>query len=110
MVVHERLIAFRSVLRYAILIVMHIVIHPHARKHGLSDEQIIAAYETGSWARRVRWRDVEADPPRWATIGFDAQARQIELVVVAGMGDENIIIHANYLTKGFLNEIERSGR
>lgn len=97
-------------MRHGILAVMRIVIHSHARKHGLTDEQILAAYETGADGRRIRRRDAGADPPRWAMIGFDRQARQIEIIAVSGVGESIIIIHANYLTKGFLKEIERSGR
>jgi hypothetical protein len=89
---------------------MRIVIHPHARIHGIDDEQILTAYETGSGGRRMRRRDAGADPPRWALIGFDENARQIELAVVRGTGDSVIIIHADYLTRGFFNEIERSRR
>ena len=92
------------------LSVMRIIIHPHARKHGLTDEQIFAAYETGNSGRRIRRRDQGADPPRWAMIGFDRQIRRIELVVIQGVEESVIIIHANYLTKGFLNEIERSNQ
>ena len=98
------------VLHHAILIAMRIVIHSHARIRGLGDKQILAAYETGSKGRRIRRRDAGADPPRWAMIGFDQQARQIELVAVQGVGDSVIVIHANYLTKGFLTQIERSGK
>ena len=41
-------------------------------------------------------------------IGFDGQARQIELVAVQGSDESVIIIHANYLTQGLCTEIERS--
>ena len=79
---------------------MRIVIHPHAHVHGLSDQQILAAYQIGSNVRRIRRRDAGADPPHWAMIGFDGQARQIELVAVQGSDESVIIIHANYLTQG----------
>jgi hypothetical protein len=81
--------------------VMRIVIHKHAFKHGLSREQIVAAFESGGNAAFVRQRDKGADPPRWAVIGFDHQARQVELLVIKALDGCVIIIHANYLTKGF---------
>lgn len=89
---------------------MRIVIHKHAFKHGLTEEQIMAAYESGGDAAFVRKRDEGADPPRWAVIGFDHQARQIELLVVKALDGCAVIIHANWLTKGFLNEVRRSRR
>ena len=89
---------------------MRIVIHKHAFKHGLTEEQIMAAYESGGDAAFVRRRDEGADPPRWAVIGFDHQARQIELLVVKALDGCAVIIHANWLTKGFLNEVRRSRR
>ena len=88
--------------------VMRIVIHKHAFKHGLTKEQIMAAYESGGNAAFVRQCDKDAEPSRWAVIGFDHQARQIELLVVKMLDGRVIIIHANYLTKGFLNEVRRS--
>lgn len=89
---------------------MRIIIHRHAFKHGLTEEQIMAAYESGGDAAFVRQRDKDADPPRWAVIGFDHQARQIELLVVKAMDGCAVIIHANWLTKGFLDEVRRSRR
>ena len=90
--------------------VMRIVIHKHAFKHGLSREQIVAAFESGGDAAFVRKRDEGADPPRWAVIGFDHQARQVELLVVKALDGCAVIIHANWLTKGFLDEVRRSRR
>lgn len=87
---------------------VRIVIHPHALVHGLSAEQIRSAYETGSGGAVIRYRDREAEPPRWATIGFDAEGRSIELVFVRLDDFTPLVIHANYLTKGFRDEVRRS--
>ncbi|RFT42913.1 toxin-antitoxin system toxin subunit [Bifidobacteriaceae bacterium N170] len=46
-----------------------------------------------------------AEPPRWATIGFDGDGNEIELVFVTLENNAILIIHANRLTKGFLQEI-----
>lgn len=87
---------------------VRIVIHPHARTHGLSAEQIRSAFETGSNGAVIRYRDRDREPPRWATIGFDAEGRSIELVFVRLDDHTPLIIHANLLTKGFRDEIRRS--
>ena len=89
---------------------MRIVIHPHAQEHGLSEEQIRSAYETGMGGAVIRSRDEDSEPQRWATIGFDAQARGIELVFVRLEGDAVLVFHANYATKQFMNEIRRAER
>ncbi|PJM75958.1 toxin-antitoxin system toxin subunit [Bifidobacterium simiarum] len=56
----------------------------------------------------MRYRDRDTEPPRWATIGFDAEGRGIELVFVRLDDYTPLIIHANYLTKGFRDEVRRS--
>jgi len=87
---------------------MRVIIHPHARDHGLRDEQIVSAYETGYSSALVSHRDKDSEPVRWATIGFDAEAREIELVFVSLAGQAVLVIHANYATTAFKNEIRRA--
>ncbi|WP_283957246.1 hypothetical protein [Mobiluncus mulieris] len=43
---------------------MLIRIRPHAYKHGLSNDQILAAYESGLPTIRVRERDRDTEPQR----------------------------------------------
>lgn len=89
---------------YEGVVTVKIHIADHAFKHGLVTEQIIAAYSTGSATARIRSRDGKADPPRWATIGFDNQARAIEIIFVkTSIGV--LIFYANYLTKAFKKEL-----
>lgn len=83
---------------------MKITIHDHAFKHGLTAEQIISAYETGSDTGIIRSRDKDSEPPRIATIGFDCEGRMIEIVFVKTDAERVLIFHANYLTKGFRKE------
>lgn len=87
---------------------MRIGIHRQALVRGLTEAQILAAFETGSSTARIRRRDREADPPRWGVIGFDGQARAIQLVVVALLGGDQLVIPANYLTPGFEQEMKRA--
>lgn len=89
------------------LVCVRIVIHPHARVHGLSADQIRAAFETGSDGALIRSRDRDREPVRWATIGFDGEGRAIELVFVRLEDRTPLVVHANYLTKGFRDEIRR---
>ncbi|MBT1162592.1 MULTISPECIES: hypothetical protein [Bifidobacterium] len=80
-------------------------IHPHAlTAHGLTSAQIESAFVTRIGPARIRARDHDADPPRWAAVGFDQQRRAIELVYVKTADKAPLIIHANYLTKGFFKE------
>jgi hypothetical protein len=76
----------------------------------LSDGQIVSAYETGSGGAVVRRRDVDAEPPRWATVGFDQAGREVELVFVKLMESAVLVFHANWATKEFKKEIGRSYR
>ena len=86
---------------------MRIIIHGHAREHGLTDEQIVSAYETGHTGAVIREADTKKER-RWAMIGFDNQAREIELVFVWLPGETVLIFHANYATKAFKDEIRRA--
>lgn len=87
---------------------IEVLIHPHARKHGLTDEQILAAYDSGKSGALMR-KD-ESEPPRWATIGFDKQARPVELLFVRCDSARVLVIHADYATKAFQKELRRGRR
>ena len=50
----------------------------------------------------MRWGDEDVEPVRWATIGFDGAGRVIEVVFVRGADGSVLVIHADWLTKGFL--------
>ncbi|NMM93651.1 hypothetical protein [Bifidobacterium oedipodis] len=84
-----------------------ITIHPHAYKHGLTAEQIHSAYETGWRGAVIRWTDRDSDPPRKATIGFDAQLRCIELLYVELQDGRILVFHADYATKAFRKQIRK---
>ncbi|MBT1170518.1 hypothetical protein [Bifidobacterium sp. SO4] len=95
--------------RYDNEIQLNIEIHPHAlQAHHLTREQIESAFDTRLGPARIRWRDHATDPQRWAVIGFDQHRRPIELVYVKTADSEPLVIHANYLTKGFFTEWSRA--
>lgn len=87
---------------------MRVIIHAHAFQHGLSEEQVRVAFDTGSSEARIRRRDAESDPPRWGVVGFDNEARPVELVAVDVMGGDVLIIHARYLSRGFADEMRKA--
>ncbi|MGL4832160.1 MAG: hypothetical protein ACRCWS_06270 [Propionibacteriaceae bacterium] len=83
-----------------------LLIHSNALKHGLTEDQLRQAYDTGAATAKVRDRDQHSDPTRWATIGIDAAGRPIELVfILTDTGP--LIFHANYCTNGFRKELTR---
>jgi hypothetical protein len=87
---------------------VRIAIHPPAFEHGLTEDQILTAYETGAETARIRRRDRGVDPPRWGVIGFDNQARALQLVIAQLLGGDLLVIHANYLTAGFEQEMRQA--
>ena len=87
---------------------MRIEIHDHALIHGVTVDQIRTAFTQGAIEKRIRLRDRKADPPRWGVIGFDSQARALELVAVELLSGDVLIIHANYLTPGFTQEMRKT--
>ena len=87
---------------------VRITIHAHALTHEITEDQIRAALTQGAVEKRVRRRDAKADPPRWGVIGFDNQAQPLELVAVELLSGDVLIIHANYLTRGFTEEMRKT--
>lgn len=86
---------------------VRIGIHQRAFKHRLTHEQIVAAVETGVDFARIRSRDTDTEPQRWGVIGFDQEGRQLELVIIH-VPTGVFVIHANYLTKGFEQEMRNA--
>lgn len=84
---------------------MRVCIHPHAMKHGLAAQQIQEAYGTLISPKKVRDRDKDSEPQRYAAIGLDAAGTPIELVFVELADDTILIFHANRLTKQFCKEV-----
>ena len=89
---------------------MRILVHPHALTHGLSERQLRDAYQSGLSGAVIRDRDRPSEPQRWATIGFDAQAHEIELVFVRLEDGTPLIIHASRATARFKTEIRKGQR
>ena len=87
---------------------MRIKIHPHVLGHGLTPEQIVSAYNSGSSASVVRYRDRDSEPIPRALIGFDNEMRRIQILFVWDGADSVLVFHAQYLTKQFLAEVKKA--
>ena len=85
-----------------------------ALKHGLSEAEIREAFFNPAVASVIRERDIGTEPQRFAMIGSfttpSGVVREAEIVYVLLWNGDIIIFHANYLTKGFVQEIEKARR
>lgn len=64
-------------------------IHPSARRHGITDEDILHAIE-----HSMLVDDLGEDPDRWLVIGLDHAANLLEIVVLITSEGDELIIHA----------------
>ena len=63
-------------------------IHPSARRHGITDEDIAHAYD-----HAVVWIQLGDDPARFLLAGGDRAGNLLEVVVIDASG-EPLVIHA----------------
>lgn len=78
-------------------------VHEHARKHGLSDEEIAYAWEN---IIRSRQRNGTDDPPIWIAIGILPTGNLVELVGFLDIDGAWCIFHAMVPpTKKFKKEL-----
>ena len=73
-------------------------IHPSARKHGVSDDDIIQAAYWSHWVEPIEDDDW---PHRELRLGFDTRARLLETVVLVFESGNELIIHAMPARKQF---------
>lgn len=66
-------------------------INPSARKHGISDDDIVQAADWPQWIEPLEDDDW---PHRELRIGFDTQARLLETVVLIFENGNELVIHA----------------
>lgn len=64
-------------------------IHPSARRHGITDEDILHAIE-----HSMLVDDLGEDPDRWLVIGPDHAANLLEIVILFTSEGDELIIHA----------------
>lgn len=64
-------------------------IHSSARRHGITDEDILHAIE-----HSMVVDDLGEDPDRWLVIGPDHAANLLEIVVLITSEGDELIIHA----------------
>lgn len=76
-------------------------IHPSARRHGITDEDILHAIE-----HSMLVDDLGDDPDRWLVIGPDPAANLLELVVLITSEGDELIIHAMRLRRRYRRLLE----
>lgn len=85
-------------------------VEPNALKHGLTREQVIQAFKNPHprFGLVIRDRDYDTEPQRYACIGFEHEhGWAVELVYVR-LHASVLILHANRLTKGFIQEMRNA--
>ena len=71
---------------------MTVKIHSSARRHGVSDEDIVQAAEWPQWIEPLD--DVDDWPHRELRLGFDTRGRLLEIVVLVFESGNELVIHA----------------
>jgi hypothetical protein len=72
-----------------------------ARKHGISDEDIVYVIE-----HAIEVLELEDDPPKLLYFGLDRALRTLEVVTVVKINGEEIVIHAMKATKKVIKIIQ----
>jgi hypothetical protein len=76
-------------------------IHPSARRHGISDDDMLHAIE-----HRIVVDDIGEDPDRWLLIGPDRAANLLEIVILVTAEGDELIIHAMPLRDAYRKLLE----
>jgi hypothetical protein len=76
-------------------------IHPSARRHGISDDDMLHAIE-----HCIVVDDIGEDPDRWLLIGPDRAANLLETVILATAEGDELIIHAMPLRTAYRKLLE----
>ncbi len=77
-------------------------IHEAARRHGITDEDILHALDNS-----LAVEDVGEDPDRWLVLGPDRSGNLLEVVVLIGTDDVALIIHAMEMRPIYRRLLER---
>ena len=72
------------------------IILDSARKHGISDEDIILIVDEADVAVEIR-----TEPLKLLFLGFDSKARALEVITDTGEDGEVYAIHADKMTKQY---------
>lgn len=68
---------------------MAVEIHRSARKHGMTDEDILHAID-----HALAIEDIGEDPDRWLVLGPERAANMLEVVVLTTSDGGQLVIHA----------------
>ena len=72
------------------------IILDSARKHGISDDDMIDVIDDPDVAVMIR-----EEPLKTLFLGFDTKARALEVITDTGTGGQVYVIHADKLTKQY---------
>ena len=70
------------------------IILDSARKHGISDDDMVLVLDDPYVIKEMR-----IDPEKMMFLGFDSKARAIEVITDTGLDGQVYIIHADLITK-----------
>jgi len=70
------------------------IILDSARKHGISDDDMIDVIDDPYVIKEMR-----DDPVKLMFLGFDSKARAVEIITDTGKDGQVYIIHADFITK-----------
>ncbi|MEH6624210.1 MAG: hypothetical protein V7738_15725 [Dietzia maris] len=79
-----------------------VIIRRSARKHGIADDDIVTAAESALFAAPLD----DDHPQRVLVLGFDSQARVLELVVLRYDDGTREVIHAMKARRTYLDLID----
>ena len=82
-----------------------VIILDSARKHGISDEDIIHAL-----THAIERISIDGEPNKYLYLGFNAAMHQLELITVEMIGERVIVIHAMKARKSTLKWIKELKR
>lgn len=87
----------------SVLRLSRVDIHRSARRHHVSDDDIVHAYE-----HALTWVELGDDPPRYLVVGPDGSGNLLELVVL-GVEEAELVIHAMPLRRSTERELFEGG-
>jgi len=83
--------------------VEHLIILDSARKHGISDEDMLDIVEDPYAYYKLR-----SEPLKLLLLGFDSKARAIEVITDTGADGQVFIIHADKIGKENMKLLEEA--
>ena len=87
--------SFSKTVIHPVFIIDILIILDSARRHGISDYDIMAVVAVPYVIAELR-----SEPEKLLFLGFDTKARAIEVITDTGENGQIFVIHADLITKG----------